>query len=120
MPDKTNKKSAFLTGGITATDSAPGHTTGEVEVIPFKLLPDGSKLYNWTIARAAIDPLGTQYHDIMIFGRSVLHLNPEEVRVFPDGWGYALVQKLEESDELITLPDGRELNHYLYGYVEIV
>lgn len=97
----------------------PGNILGEVEEIPYKLLKDGSRLYNWKVARGD-DPLGTQFHDVMIFGRSVLHLNIEEVRVYPTGWGYALVQKLQESDELQTLPDGRELNHYLYGYVEVV
>jgi hypothetical protein len=120
LPNKIAKKSAYLNGGIVSIDNTSGHILGEVEVIPYKLLTDGSRLYNWKVARAATDPLGTQFHDVMIFGRSVLHLNIEEVRVYPSGWGYALVQKLEESDDLITLPDGRELNHYLYGYVEVV
>ena len=117
---QTAKKSAYLAGGLPASSNTPGNLEGEVEVIPYKLLKDGSRLYNWKVARSAIDPLGTQFHDVMIFGRSVLHLNIEEVRVYPTGWGYALVQKLQEIDDLITLPDGRELNHYLYGYVEVV
>jgi hypothetical protein len=120
LPDKTAIKHAYLKGGVNTSSSAPANVEGLVEPIPHKLLRDGSKVYNWKIARAADDPLGTQFHDVMIFGRSVLHLGIEEVRVYPNGWGYVLVQKLEEADELYTLPDGRELNHYLHGYIEVV
>lgn len=119
MADKAAKKSAYLNGGVIVSDTISGNILGEVETIPYKLLKDGSRLYNWKVARAS-DPLGTQYHDVMIHGRSVLHLNIEEVRVYPTGWGYALVQKLEDADDLVTLPDGRALNHYLYGSVEVV
>lgn len=128
MPDKTARKHAFLNGGINLSDASSGNVTGLVEEIPYKLLKDGSRLYNWHIARRA-DPLGTQFHDVMVFSKSVLHLGVEEVRVYPNGWGYVLVQKLEDPEELspfnqfgeiYTWPDGRALNHYLYGYIEIV
>lgn len=119
MPDKTTVKHAYTIGSTDTESSSPANVEGIVEDIPYRLLRDGSRLYNWKIARGS-DPFSTQFHDVMVFGRSVLHLGVEEVRVYPNGWGYALVQKLEESDEVYTLPDGRALNHYLHGYIEIV
>lgn len=115
-------------GSTDTSDNAPANVTGVVEPIPYKLLRDGSKLYNWQAVRR-VDPLGVQFHDVMVHDKSVTHLGVEEVRVYPNGWGYVLVQRLEDPEtlppfdqfgEVYTWPDGRALNHYLYGYIEIV
>lgn len=76
-----------------------------------KLQLDGSTIYRFP------DSLT----DVKLHGTSVIDLGVEEVRVWPDGWGYVLVSKRfgEAAMPAKKWLDGSTRNYTYYGQIEI-
>ena len=74
-----------------------------------ELQPDGSMLYSER----------TTWAELLLYGVSMKQLLPEACRIWPTGYGWVLVQKLEIDEERYQYPDGRYRNYTLYGKIEI-
>lgn len=77
-----------------------------------KEMSDGSTVYNWRYT-----PI---FNDITVDGESVRDWMPEEVQIWPDGWGTVLVRRLNSTSGITTYHSGFPLNYTLKGQVAIV
>ena len=75
-------------------------------------LQNGSVLYQYPDAPT----------EVTLNGVSVLDLNPEEIKVWPDGWGYVLTQK-ELGKAGVAVKewlDGQTRNHQYWGQIAAI
>jgi len=95
-----NTKSCYMEGYVY-----PGPITGHT-------MPDGSIVYN-----GYYTPI---YNDITVDGNSVRDWIPEEARIWPDGHGYVLVERLNSTAGITTYSSGFPLNYTLNGQIAIM
>jgi len=102
MPSTTtaNSKSSCTEGYVY-----PGPIVG-------KAMPDGSTIYDWRVT-----PI---FNDITVDGTSVRDWMPEEVQIWPDGFGTVLTRRLNSTAGITTYHSGFPLNYTLKGQVSIV
>jgi hypothetical protein len=98
----------------TTANSASSYLEGDIYTgaIIGRTQADGSVIYN-----TRYTPL---FNDITVDGESVRDWMPEEVHIYPDGWGTVLVRRLNDTSGITTYHSGFPLNYTLKGQVQIV
>lgn len=76
------------------------------------IMSDGSILYNH-----AYTP---EFNDVLCDGNSMRDLIIEEVRIWPDGYGYVLVERLNPSDGVRYYHSGFPVNYVFSGNIQII